>query len=75
MTVAMTNGKFSSSSLVINKANILAETSATITSGSTAEPIQVAVTEENHKITAVNVIFNDLSTLWEVYGGGGDEQP
>ena len=75
MTVAMTNGKFSSSSLVINKANILAETSATITSGSTAEPIQVSVTEENHKITAVNVIFNDLSTLWEVYGGGGDEQP
>ena len=69
MSIAMTNGKFSSSSLTINRANILAEASYTHISGSTDEPIQVSVTEENHKITNVSVIFNDLSTLWQNYSG------
>ena len=49
-------------SLTINRANILAEASATVDS-SNNNYIEVHVTEENHKVTAVTVDFSP----WEEY--------
>ena len=62
MSLTITDGKISSSSMTINRTNILAEASATVDSGAN-EYIQVHVTEENHKVTGVTVEFDP----WEVY--------
>lgn len=67
MSLTITDGKISASSLSINKTNILKENEATTTSGTNTDPFQVSVVEENHKIKTVSIQFNDLSTLWDDY--------
>ena len=59
-------------SFTINKANILKDASATVDSPTTGtganEYVQVHVTEENHKVTAVTVEFE----AWENYTPSGN---
>lgn len=69
VTVVQEDGKLkqSESSLTINKANILKDASATVDS-SNNDYIEVHVTEENHKVTAVTVDFE----AWEIYTPSGN---